>query len=190
MYNLSALGNVDWAYWSESVFPASGEPTNRKRIKSSVIEDLSPVDGHEMMGSSSQTLPNLGFEYTDGRYPVDGKVERSIGVLNRNVNTVGAGLELSITLPEVKAYTVRVWAAGFDAVGRLTASLEGCDSNGYAALIADSNSNGDKDSYVYTLTATPDHAGDQLRIRIVLDSDPGNHPLSHLVICAVAVSAE
>jgi hypothetical protein len=87
----------------------------------------------------------------------------------------------------VQTYTVYIWASAFSlSSSTFTASLNGATSFVSSALV-DNTSSSAKDTYLITLTVTPDNPGDDLVITAIAGNSLGAS--SHVLISGIAVSA-
>lgn len=182
-FNLTALGNVDWAYWETTASSTSGDATNEK-AGASVVGSLSAINGTGLRGSTANTKAD--FTFTDGTSPVSTTVNNVSGVFNQTLNIEDVGLSLDLTLPTAKTYTVYLWLSIYDGTGTLTATLPTAsltdDTNLSAALGTE------KFTYLYTLEVTADNPGEVLNLDLVLGVNGTDGNLSHVLIDGVAVS--
>ena len=183
VYDLTALGAVDWAFYDTTANPANGLPTNSKN-GGTAIGTASAVGGGNIRGSAS-SLTEPDFTYTDGTSPASGTGENPGGLFNTQLDTLGAGLQLSIDLPTTDTYKIYIWTAAFNAQATFTAALTGFTSYTDSSM-NDSVGPSPKPSYLYTLTAKPNTAGDDLVVSLASAADNGTS--SHVVLEAVAIS--
>lgn len=186
-FDLTALGGTDWACWSTSANPAGGTPTNRKS-GGVLVTGLYAVGGGSLRGSSSGTQPGITFTYTDGTSPASGSFVKPTGLFNTQLDTVGAGVGLSITLPTADTYLISVWGGAFGSVGvqgTFTASLPGATTYSDSSLT--DNYDTTKNSMLYQLTVTPDNANDVLALSLVLGSQTASAN-EHVLINGVTLN--
>jgi hypothetical protein len=182
-FDLTALGTSDWAYWATTSNPASGVPTNSK-LGGTLISNISAVGGGNVRGSTSTTRPVYDFVFTDGTTPTMGTADNVRGLFNTQLDMVGAGVALDLILPTTGTHTITLWVSGFNGAGELTASLSGATD--YVNVTPLFGGDAEKDSAYYTLTASPDTAGDILNLSYILNTDTGSS--SHVLISGVAIS--
>ncbi|HUT35973.1 MAG TPA: PEP-CTERM sorting domain-containing protein [Planctomycetota bacterium] len=183
-FDLTALGAADWAYWNTTSNLATGGPKTNWKSGGTLISTISPVGGGDVRGSSAASRPTYDFTFTDGTSPVSGTVDNVIGMFNTQLNTVGAGVALGVTLPTTDEYIVYVWAAAYVAdEGTLTATLPGATNFVNTQL---SEPGMTKRSVLYTLRATPDNAGDTLGVSLVLSDSAGAN--AHVLVSGVATA--
>ena len=189
--NLSTAGTTDWAYWNDATNSTftSAAPTNRKS-GATAISSIFPVAGGSMVrATTSSTTTSTGFTYgSAGTSPASGTVSNSIGYFNSSLNSNGAGVSLTVTLPTVAIYEVTIWGAMFGASGQtgaFNASLPGAVPASYSNSTATDDGMGNKNSYVYTMTVTPETAGAVLSVNYTLSGT--NNGSSHVLINGAAV---
>lgn len=182
VYNLTTLGTVDWTFYDPSANPANGLPTNDK-LGGSAIGTVTALGGGSLRGSATSTT-EPDFTFTDGTSPTSGTGENPGGVFNTQLDTLGAGVQVSIDLPTTDQYTIYLWTAAFFARGSFTASLPGFSD--YTSLATDDpNGPSPKQTYMYTLTAQAANAGDDLTISLVTQADNGSS--AHVLLVGAAV---
>lgn len=183
-FDLTALGTTDWAYWDGD--PAVDTiPTNRK-FGGTAIGDMDVIGSGAVRGSTSSTLPQFDFTFTDGTAPTAGSVDDPSGRFSTVLNTTGQGVTFDVTLPTADPYTVSVWAAAFGVnEGTFTASLPGATN--FVNTDLSSGQFSPKSGALYTLTVTPDNPGDVLTVSLVLTEDGGSSS-SNVSLHAAAVS--
>lgn len=184
-YDLTSLGSLDWAYWNKTsdTTGLDGTPNNQKN-GATLIGNIVAVAGSSLRGSSSMNRALYDFSYTgDGTSPASGSVTNAQGIFNSALDSNGAGLGLTIDLPTLQTYLITVWVGGFGAVGVFNASLPGATPYSDSSFSA----SGTRLGAYYTLTVTPDTAGDDLNISFVLN-EQSSLSSSHVQIAAVAVS--
>lgn len=186
-YDLTSMGDLDWAYWDTTSTNFTGF-TNRKS-GGTAIANPAAVGGGNLRGSSTDTALDVGF--TNGTSPISGNPNNLSGLFNSQLSTAGAGVSINITLPEAgKTYYITVWGSEYgteDDPGIFTASLTGASDYTYSAFTGGIST--PKDVGLYNIAATPDNNNDVLSISYVLPPSivgPGN---SHVLFDAVAVSA-
>ncbi|QNN21700.1 hypothetical protein HED60_05265 [Planctomycetales bacterium ZRK34] len=182
-FDLTARGNIDWAYWDTTSSSVTGDPTNEK-AGASVVGSLSAINGTGLRGSTADTKAD--FTFTDGTSPVSSTVNNVSGVFNQTLNTEDVGLSLDLTLPTAKTYTVYLWLSIYDGTGTLTATLPTASLTDDSALSAGQSS--EKFTFLYTLEVTADNPGEVLDLDLVLSVNGTEGSLSHVLIDGVAVS--
>jgi len=183
VYNLTDLGTLDWTFYDTTANPANGLPTNDK-LGGTAIGTVIALGGGSLRGSASSTT-EPDFTFTDGTSPSAGTGDNPGGLFNTQLDTIGAGLQLTIDLPTTDLYSVHIWTAAFFARGTFTATLPGFSN--YSDQTTDDNTGaGPKQSYMYTLTVQANNAGDDLTINLVTDTDRGSS--AHVLLGGVAVS--
>ena len=186
-FDLTSLGTADWAYWNTSSNPATGGPKTNEKSGGTAIGTISPVGGGDVRGSTSGTRPVYDFTFTDGTSPVSGTVDNAIGLFNTQLDTVGAGVSLDVILPAATTYAVYVWAGAYETdVATFAASVSGATD--YVNTSLSHTGGAPKASALYTLTVTPDTAGDTLGLSLTL-TDDGSGGSSNVLISGVAVAA-
>lgn len=181
-YNLTALGTVDWAFYDTTANPANGLPTNDK-LGGTSIGTMIALGGGSLRGSAS-SASEPDFAYTDGTSPASGTGENPGGLFNTQLDTLNAGLRLTIDLPTTDTYTIYLWTAAFFARGAFTASLSGFSD--YTSLATDDSlGTSPKQSYLYTLTAQANTAGDDLTVSLITETDRGSN--AHVLLVGAAV---
>jgi hypothetical protein len=184
-YDLDALGTVDWTYW-DTTGSGAGLVTNSKS-GADIIGDIGNLGGSGVRSSDSNTTPYATYDFTGGTGPASATGELASGVFNASLgfNNPGVGVGLTIDLPDVRDYTVYVWAFGFDTnEGTFTASLSDFATDYTQTIVEDGSL---KETYLITLNVTPDAAGDDLTLSIV-NTDPETS-FSHVGFSGVAVYA-
>ena len=186
-YDLTAMGALDWAFYDTSANPANGLPTNEK-LGGTAIGTVTALGGGSLRGSATSTT-EPDFTYTDGTSPASGTGENPGGLFNTQLDTLGAGVQLTIDLPTTDQYTLYLWTAAFYARGAFTASLAGFTD--YTSLATDDASGPTpKQTYMYTLTAQAMNAGDDLTVSLVTQADNGSSAHVMLVGAAMGVVPE
>lgn len=206
-YDLTALGELDWAYWNSNsnTTSSSASPTNRKS-GGSLISNASPYSFGTLVRSSSSTNTTSDFSYSlDGSSPASGTASNVSGVFNATLGPELSGpqpgVTFTIALPMAgTTYGIQIWGAQYytqDAVdsgvtsedsdglgGIFTASLSGATSFTNNAFVAGN----EKPSALYQISATPDNNGDLLTLTYVLNADAisGN---AHVIFNGAAISA-
>ncbi|MGE9291605.1 MAG: hypothetical protein ACQKBT_11475 [Puniceicoccales bacterium] len=198
-YDLSTLGNLDWAYWNETGSSETGVATN-SALGGTLISDISAYNGGSLRGTTSNRT-TADFTYSNGTSPTSGSVYNSYGIFNNQLGSQGDGTEpglaLSILLPTAGiTYEINIWGSEYytsdsqdpaddtnNNGGIFTASL-----NGAADYVTDDfYGKNDKGSVVYTLFATADTDGDTVEITYVLPSDAYNSN-AHVLFTAAAIA--
>ncbi len=190
-YDLTALGELDWAYWSSTADPFSGVASNSKS-GGDLIGNLTAHNGTTIRGTTSdRTVTDVSF--SDGVAPVSGSVSNIRGVFNGSVNTVGAGISVAVDLPDADTlYNITVWVSG-QGIGELyeglmTASLTSGGATPYTDTSLDSTSKPKTDGY-YNFTVSSDVDDDIFNMTYELASGSGTYNyFSHTIISSVAVS--
>ena len=185
-YDLTNVyGTSDWAYWNGT--PNGGVPLNQKS-GATLIGNLSVVGAGALQGSSSTTgLPVHDFVFTDGTSGTETSPKSNIiGLFSNSLNTVGSGVQVSVTAPTAEEFSVYLWATGFEADGTLTATV-GAASASNSSL--DQSSTRDPGRF-YSILVDPDFAGQVVNLSLTMtgDNTPGSGS-SHVAIAAVAVNA-
>jgi hypothetical protein len=187
-FNLTSMGTLDWAYWNlESPTSASGAPTNSKN-GATLIGSATALGGGSVRGSltTAGAVPESYFTFTDGSPTSSGTGVMSTGIFNTQLATTGAGVSILVDLPTVQTYTVYIWASAFAmSSSTFTTALSGATSFVSTALV-DNTSSSAKDTYLITLTVTPNTAGDDLTLTAVAGTSGGAS--SHVLISGIAVS--
>lgn len=187
-FNLTNLGTLDWAYWNLEDNPASGAPTNSKS-GATLIGSATAIGGGGVRGSTTTTgaVPESYFTFTDGSSTGTGTAVMSTGIFNTQLVKAGAGVSILVDLPTVQTYTIYIWASAFSlSSSTFTAALPGAKSFVSTAII-DNTGSATKDTYLVTLTVTPDAAGDDLTISAAAGTSIGAS--SHILISGLAVSS-
>lgn len=181
-YDLTTLGTVDWAFYDTTANPANGLPTNDK-LGGTSIGTVIALGGGNIRGSSARAS-EPDFTYTDGSSPASGTGDNPGGLFNTQLDTLNAGLRFTIDLPTTDQYTIYLWTAAFFARGAFTASLPGFLD--YTSLGTDDALGvSPKQSFLYTLTAQANTAGDDLTISLVTETDRGSN--AHVLLVGAAV---
>lgn len=179
--NLTIAGSLDWAIWNRTS-NINSVPTNE------------PVDGPNLIGNLSAvgTTANVGgfggstqtFTYTNGANAPTSVSGVTMGLAtNATLETLGNGVELSISGDPTKIYSINIWATGYRGEGTLTASLAGATP---VSLLSGTFGN-TKSPVLFTLTFQPNSALDLLNVRFVLSTN-GDGASSHVGIQAVTMS--
>lgn len=187
-YNLTDMGTLDWAYWTMEPNPATGVPTNSKS-GASLISSATAIGGGSVRGSTTTgSVPENYFTFSDGTTTASNTTGvMTTGIFNTQLVTSGAGVRLTVDLPTVQTYTVYVWASAFALnTSNFTVALSGATSF-VSTVIKDVTTTGPKDTYLITLTVTPDTAGDDLTISATAGSSAGGS--SHILFSGIAVAA-
>lgn len=189
VYDLTAAGNLDWAYWNTTNNPFSG--TTNSKLGGSVIADPAAAGGGALRGSSSETAMNV--TYTDGTTVSAGTSNEISGLFNTQLATPGAGLSIDITLPQAgETYYITVWGSEYgteevSSPGIFTASLAGATDYTYSAFSGDIYT--PKPVGVYNIAATADNDNDVLNITYVLPPSAPGTGNAHVLFDAIAVSS-
>ena len=186
-YNLSELGSEDWVYWDTD---SSGATPSNSRQGGNLISDALLVGTGSTLGRPSTVgSTTLDFTYTDGAEdPTSGTVSKPSGVFNDAYDVVGNGVGFTVDLPTVETYIISVFVSGAsiknDTEGRFTADLPGAPQY-VNTEFTDASGDYDKDCAIFTLTATPRNAGDDLTVEFTLRTDPGG--VNYVILAGVAV---
>lgn len=179
--NLTTTGTFDWAIWNTNSTTglSSRAPTNRKAGSPNAISAITPVGGGNVQGVTvgSSEL----YSYTNGNSPATLTNSTQYFVINNGLDTIGRGVQFTITGDPTKTYQIDVWTSGLNATGTLTATTAG------APTFTDSNSYGStKTPALYSFTFQPNQVSDLLTIQYVLTTDSGSS--AHVGIQAVSIS--
>lgn len=186
-YNLTELGNLDWAYWFTEDNPATGVASNEMAGADLIGIAQAIGTGGSVRGSSSPTRPNVYFTATNGSHPVIDDVTdpRLTGVFCSQIDYLDKGISLPITLPEAGVkYKVTIFGAAYNAKAVLTAGFPG-----EMAKYVDYTLEGQsivKRVGVYTLTVIPAKDNETLDVRIRMYDDDGDN--AHVLLVAAAIS--
>ena len=170
--NLTTQGSLDWAFWNITNTGANPLPPTNEKASAALIGSLSATGGGGVRGpSSSATITNQTYTYSDGANAPTSATNVTLGGLafNSNLGTaaVGKGVSLSIVgNPSANEY-VTLYFGGFGSVGTLTATLNGATT---VTQTSQSFGTGNKQLEVYTLKFRPDSAADQLTVNWVAAS--------------------
>jgi len=177
-WNLTEMGEGDWAYWDTSANPASGTPTNEKD-GGAMIGSMAADGGVSLRGTSS-SYTTADFTFTDGAAILSGAADNLSGLFNSTLAN-GKGLSLGIDLPTTDTYRLYIWTSAYNCAGQMTISLDGAAD--YVHAKANINS---KPSWLYTVDVQADNAGDDVTIQYLTTASTGGSP--HALISAVGVS--
>ena len=190
VYNLTDLGNLDWAYWyaDNTVTNISGIASN-EMANAELIGVAEAVGTGSVRGSTSNTRPNVGFTATNGSHPVVDDVTnpRPSGIFSEHLDNTAKGVSVPITLPKAGLeYTVTIFGGAYNAKAVLTAGFPG-ELASYVDYTL-SGGNTVKSVGVYTLYATPAKDNETLDVRIrMYETNPGGN--AHVLLVGAAVSA-
>ncbi|HEX8916419.1 MAG TPA: PEP-CTERM sorting domain-containing protein [Humisphaera sp.] len=163
--NLTSEGTIDWAIWDYQAGTAgtSGVPSNRKS-GGSAIGTVTAVLGTPRGITGTLTPPT--YTYTNGTSPASATGATIGAITDTSINAVGSGVRLNISGDPTKVEVVRLYVAGFNAVGTLSAQLNG------ATTYVDSSASygGNRTGSVYTLSFQPNTAADQLQVSYTIQS--------------------
>jgi hypothetical protein len=163
--NLTGEGTVDWAVWDYQAGTAgtSGVPSNRK-AGGSAVGTVTAVLGTPR--GITGTLSPPTYTYTNGTSPTSATAAVIGAITDTSINAVGSGVRLNIAGDPTKVEVVRLYVAGFNAVGTLTAQLNG------ATTYVDSSASygGSRTGSVYTLSFQPNTAADLLQVSYTIQS--------------------
>jgi hypothetical protein len=165
-FDLTANGTVDWAIWNRqsSDQGTDGTPSNRKS-GGSAIGSVSAALGTPR--GITGTVGGFGFSYTNGTSPVS-QTNANIGAItDTSVNVVNSGIKFSVTGQPGVTEVVKVVVAGFNAVGNLTATLNGAPTYTDRSV---SYTGSVRKTAIYSLTFQPDSAADALQVSYTIDS--------------------
>ena len=167
--NLTNEGPVDWAIWDYTAAAqgTSGAPSNRK-LGGTAIGNMSAVVGTPRGITGTFSPPT--YTYTNGTSPASATAAAIGAITDTSVNVVGSGWRLSVTGDPLTTETVKLYVAGFNGTGTLTATLNG------ATTYTDSSRvyGGTRSGALYALTFKPDSASDVLQVSYVLQSVSGS----------------
>lgn len=184
--DLTDLGTVDWALWNTTDAASVGShvATNTKSGGADIISAITAVGGSGSVRGVSGAVQT--YSYTDGTSPATATDATSGFVINSQLDSMGAGITLSITGSSSQLYVVDIWTAGFRARGDLTASLSGADD-----VVLSSRTFGDvgvaKESSRFTISFQPDSDTDLLNLSFLMSADTGSN--AHVGIQAITVTA-
>ncbi|WP_309387183.1 hypothetical protein [Cerasicoccus frondis] len=191
--DLTALGDVDWAYWnytnSNGAFQPASNITNRKN-GGTAIQSPTVIGSGNLRGSSS--LTEVDISYTDGTNPETASGNNMSGIFSSAIATAGAGISIDIVLPEAgTTYYITLWGSEYatqtsgDTGGIFTASLSGASDYTYDAFYGAPTI--PKPSGVYSIVAVADNNNDILTLSYVLPSETNTN--GHVIYDALTVSA-
>jgi hypothetical protein len=190
--DLTALGNVDWAYWNTADNPAAAAATN-DMDGGAGIGVISASGGSGIRGAGSTTTGD--FSFTNGSVVASGDADNVTGLLNTTLAAVNTGVQLDFTLATAgQAYTINVWTAGYSTeFATIAGTLTGATTYNSGNL---SNPNGEdiygaalgvKYSYLNTFTVVADSDNDVFNFNI--ETAGTQYTSSHVIISAATISA-
>jgi len=179
-WNLTEMGQADWAYWDTGFSPAPGAPTNKKNGGAMIGSMAATADGEAVRGSTV-SFTTADFTFTDGTSISSGAADNLSGLFNSTLAN-GKGLSLGIDLPTTDMYRLYIWTSAYNCTGQMTISLNGVTD--YVHAKANINS---KPSWLYMVDVKAHNAGDDVTIQYLTTASVGGSP--HAIISAVAVSA-
>jgi len=187
-YNLTELGSEDWVYWDRD--SSGGTPSNSRQGGNLISDALLVGTGSTLGRPSTVGSTTLDFTYTDGAEdPTSGTVSKPSGVFNDAYDVVGNGVGFTVDLPTVNTYIISVFVSGAsqsnDTEGRFTAVLPGGVSYVNTEFADAPPGDSDRDCAIFTLTATPGTAGDDLTVEFTLRTDPSG--VNYVILAGVAV---
>ncbi|MDF3128476.1 PEP-CTERM sorting domain-containing protein [Kiritimatiellaeota bacterium B1221] len=199
VYDLTALGTTDWAYWSTADNPIVGGVATNEMSGGTSISGASGTGGVTSVrgtGSSGGTVAD--FSYTNGTSTASGTAFNPNGVFNTDLSGPGKGVELGFTLADAgQWYTVNIWTAGFATqFAQVTGSLDGATSytntsGGYETVSPNEGNYGGyntpKEQYQYTFNVLADSANDVFNFDIRTAGSTGGS--RHVLITAASISA-
>ncbi|HBR93934.1 MAG TPA: hypothetical protein DEA90_07190 [Opitutae bacterium] len=187
--DLTATGNVDWAYWNTSANPASGVATNDMNGGAGIGSIVAYGTGTTVRGTSFGTTAD--FSFTNGSATASGSVTNPTGLFNSVLNTAGEGVQLDFTLAQAgQAYTIDLWTAGFGTPSAtIVASIPGATYN--SGLISNPDGGayggaGAKNSYRYTFTVVADSDNDVFNFSIATGGTQQGS--GHVIISAATIA--
>lgn len=195
VYDLTSIGDVDWAYWNSSASPASGTASN-DMSGGFGIGTISGTGGETAVrGTSSTGGIQADFTYSNGSGTASGTAFNPNGLFNTNISAGGYGVELDFTLAEAgQQYEISVWTAGFatqfaTVVGSMTGatsyssgSVGGTGGSGYYGDFGNP-----KEQYLYTFRVIADNANDVFNFSIATAGTTGSS--RHVLINAASIAA-
>jgi hypothetical protein len=157
--NLTAEGTIDWAIWDYQVGTTgtTGAPSNKK-IGGSAVSSVTALLGTPRGITGTSTPPT--YTYADGTSPVAATAAAIGGITDTSINTLGSGFKLNITGNSLLPETVRVYVDVFNAVGTMTATLNGATTYSNSSI----GSNATRIGGVYTFTFQPNVSTDTLQL--------------------------
>lgn len=185
-YNLTARGTSDWAYWSTTVASGFSGAPNQSKSGATLISNVSAIGG-TLRGSTSANVANTFSWTADGTPTATGSSGTVRGTFSTNLDTVNAGVRLSITIPTTDTYVINIWTATFAGTGTLTASFDGGSTLLYTSPGETAGVGNPKQSYLFSLTVTADAPGSVLTIDNVLSTEDGATGSSHVIISGAAI---
>lgn len=185
-FNLTSLGTSDWVVWnSTSGGTGAATPTN-SMSGGILISDLTAIGGGAVRGTGSGNNSAADFSFTNGTPTASATIINAVGAFNTGLDVLDSGISMTLTLPTAASYTILIWGAAFEATqGTLTASLTGATN--YVNTSLSGGSGAPKSTMLYTLTATPDTAGDTLTVQLQLTGQTATAN-SHVLISGAAIS--
>jgi hypothetical protein len=185
--DLTAQGNLDWAYWNIIGTGANPLPPTNEKATGVLIGSLSATGGGGVRGpGASTTITTQNYSFSDGTSPTTA-TNVTLGGLAFNTNlgasAVGKGVSLSIVGTPAADEFVTLYFGGFGAVGTLTATLAGATT---VTQPSQAFATGDKQLEVYTLRFRPDSLTDTLTVNYSTASTSDAN--GHVGVQAVTVS--
>ncbi len=193
VYDLTSIGDVDWAYWNSSA-PATGAASN-DMSGGFGIGTISGTGGETAVRSTTSTGGIISdFSYTNGSGTESGTEFNPNGMFNTNISGGGYGVELDFTLAEAgQQYEISVWTAGFATqFATVVGSIAGATSytSGSVGGTGGSGYYGDygnpKEQYLYTFKVIADSANDVFNFSIGTSGTTGTS--RHVLINAAAIA--
>lgn len=188
--DLTASGDLDWAYWESTSNPFPAPGTTNSKLGGTLIANPTVVGTGNLRGSNSNTFVDITF--SDGTSPTSGSFAGVSGIFSTSLNTPGAGISIDITLPEAGVtYYITLWGSEYatqtsgDTGGIFTASLPGASDYSSNAFYGPATS--PKASAVYSITASADNNNDVLTLTYVLPSQTRAN--GHVLFDALTVSS-
>jgi hypothetical protein len=157
--NLTAEGTIDWAIWDyqSGTTGTTGAPSNKK-VGGSAVSGVTALLGTPRGITGTATPPT--YTYADGTSPVAATAAAIGGITDTSINVLGSGFKLNVTGNALLPETVRVYVDVFNAVGTMTATLNGATTYSNSSI----SSNATRIGGVYTFTFQPNVSTDTLQL--------------------------
>jgi MprA protease rhombosortase-interaction domain-containing protein len=159
-FDLTTNGPVDWAIWDDraSTDGTNGAPSNRKSGGSAISAVTAALGTPRGI---TGTIGGFGFTYTNGTSPAS-QTNANIGAItDTSINVANSGIKFNVTGQAGVTEVVKVVVAGFNSVGKFTATLNGAPTYTDSSV---SYVNSTRSETIYTLTFQPDSAADLLQV--------------------------
>lgn len=189
--DLTASGNVDWAYWDNSANPIGTEATAANSMSGgSGIGTITGFDSNDATTTvRGVNNGDASFSFTDGTTTTSATGLYTYGVCTETLNALNYGVSLDFTLAEAGTeYTINVWTFGAAAnSATITATLNGYDD--YTATeLSYADTQGTKDATLFTFTVTAAEDNDVFNFGIELASDNTDADYDLVAISAASLS--